>query len=158
MQEIRDAGKQVVVILQNADAPDGNGLIWQGRNYHALHASRLSLGTDGCRAVEQGREVWVEVSEGLAITNAVGLHTGFLGDAEVRAAALCNVGVIGMDYVDSLPDASWPAYRRRGRDGRLSASVWSWKEGDFGANGPASLNVLSGRWESNPAARRFPLA
>jgi hypothetical protein len=158
MREIRGAGKQALVILQNAEPPAGASLIWRGSNYHALHASQLRRGAAECGAVGQGRDVWVEVSEGLAVSNAVGLPTGFVGDAEVRAAVQCNVGVIGMDYVDSLPGAAWPAYRRKGRDTRLSASVWSWKDGDFGANGPASLDVLSGRWESNPAAGRYPLA
>jgi hypothetical protein len=170
MGEIRKAGKQVLVILQNVKLPYATPWIWGGTNYHALHASllqqpqshqtqpRARQAGDACLPVSQGKEIWVEVAEGLAITNAVGLDTGFMGAREVRAATQCNVGVIGLDYVNATSQASWPAYRRRGKDDRLRSAVWSWKDGDYGLNGPAALAVSAARWESSPAAEPRALA
>jgi hypothetical protein len=98
------------------------------------------------RAVHETRTSLVEVAEGQAFSNAIGAPTGLFSAQNIRKVAEAGVGLIGLDYLS------------RDSDPRLQASIWSFTEGDYGLNGPALLNVATGRWESTPSGQPRPLA
>jgi len=139
MAEIQESGKQILVVVQTNSRIAPDALIWKGLDY-------LSVRDWMSRAAHETRTGLVEVAEGQAVSNAIGAPTGLFSAQNIRKVAEAGVGLIGLDYLS------------RDRDSRLEASIWSFTEGDYGLNGPALLNVATGRWESAPPGQPRPLA
>jgi hypothetical protein len=137
--EIQESGKQILVVVQTNSRIARDAWIWKGLDY-------LSVRDWTSRAVHEARTGLVEVAEGQAFSNAIGAPTGLFSAQNIRKVVEAGVGLIGLDYLS------------RDSDPRLQASIWSFTEGDYGLNGPALLNVATGRWESGPPGQALPLA
>lgn len=137
--EIQESGKQILVLVQTNSRIVPDVWIWKGLDY-------LSVRDWLSRGVHETRTGLLDVAEGQAVSNAIGAHTGLFSAQNIRKAAEAGVGLIGLDYLS------------RDSDSRLQASIWSFTEGDYGLNGPALLNVATGRWESAPPRQPRSLA
>jgi hypothetical protein len=84
-------------------------------------------------------------------------NTGLLDSPEVRRAVNCGVNIIEVDFFNALMWAPLPL-AVFAPDGRLSQSIWSWMEDDFGNLGPAALAGTTRRWFSRPASELRRLA
>ena len=171
IQEIRNAGKSVIVARHNTDYNlDGSSLIWSaiGLVQTSNHPNDQNFDTctanDGFtpyrRSIDRPTSWW-DVAEGRARTNTDSVFsssaTGFLWEGDVAKAANCGVSVIGMDFVNTL-DSNLNVSPRSGPDNRLKETIWSWSKDDYGRNGPAYQDKTSGAWVSFNASAVLPLA
>jgi hypothetical protein len=139
MAEIQESGKQILVVVQTTSRIAPDAWVWKGLDY-------VSVRDWMSRAAHETRTGLIEVAEGQAVSNAIGAPTGLLSVQNIRKVSDAGVGLIGLDYLNGESDS------------RLQASIWSFTEGDYGLNGPALLNVATGRWESASPGQSRPLA
>ena len=96
----------------------------------------------------------VRTSDGRSGSDRFGpSSTGILNEVEVAVATGCGMTSIDLDFFMKTGDL-YDAFNGASPDRRREASIWSWKEGDYGNTaGPttvAALEVSSGRWISAP--------
>jgi Divergent InlB B-repeat domain len=105
---------------------------------------------------------WSYIGEDRSGSNSSGL----LGPGEVKDATYCGFGLVNVDFLMAGSYAAsycpWYAgghcfydYRFADPDIRRQSAIWSWKEGDFGDQGPAYL--IGGKWDPrvNPFGGRW---
>jgi uncharacterized repeat protein (TIGR02543 family) len=168
LQEIRNAGKSVIIVRHNAD---GNGVsttwVWgasgnfQSSNWPKNQNFDSCTAHDGHTPITRGRQApftWWDTAEGRSGYNRSSKDTGLYWEDNVAKAAKCGVAQIGLDFIGTL-DSTWALdySRRSGPDNRFPAMIWSWAEGDWGRNGPASFNPELGRWQSRTASTALRL-
>lgn len=73
----------------------------------------------------------------------------------VNFLAACSASAIGLDFIDALDKVPFDWYRESS-DGRRNAMIWSWREGDHGEAGPASMD--GPRWKSRDASTSMRFA
>jgi uncharacterized repeat protein (TIGR02543 family) len=169
LQEIRNAGKSVIVVRHNSDGSEvSTDWVWNGSGRFQSSNHPKNQDFNGCVAhdghtpVTRGRQApltWWDTAEGRSGLNIHGSSTGLYWEDNVAQAAQCGVAQIGLDFINTL-DSNWAlaSSRRSGPDNRFPAMIWSWAEGDWGSNGPASFNPALGRWQSRPASTALRLA
>ena len=109
---------------------------------------------------------WPYASEDRSLSPMFDTNYGYLDDSQVTAAVQCGYSTIAVDflmnkgltqYFTATGDGYAPA-PDYGTDTRREAAVWSWLQGDYGANGPATMTVSNGRWQSQPIQTSYPYA
>ncbi|WP_031497571.1 InlB B-repeat-containing protein [Bryobacter aggregatus] len=167
IQEIRNAGKSIMVVHHNASNNTSvSSRIWNATGLVQTSNRPADQNFDTCTAndgynpntrSQQAPTTWWDTAEGRAKTNSGDSATGLFWESEVEKAANCGVSVIGLDFFWAL-DSDLNISPRSGADNRLKETIWSWSENDFGRNGPAYQEPTTGTWVSFNAASVLPVA
>lgn len=168
LHEIRAAGKQVLLMQHDNIASISGIWVWDAKNLVLSDNHPKSqdfytcTASDGTTAATRPPHAWWDVAEGRSGSNlSFGTNspsnTGLLDSPEVRRAVNCGVNIIGVDFFNALIWAPLPL-AVGAPDGRLSQSIWSWMEDDFGDLGPAALAGTTRRWFSRPSSELRRLA
>lgn len=163
--EIRSAGKQVVIAQHDSQVRSaGASMVWnaygfvQESNWPKNQDFDTCTSYDGLTALTRPAYAWWDVAEGRSFSNSstISDQTGLLTDNVLRKAVNCGAGILGLDFLQSLYLA--PVGYTEAPDTRSRQFIWSFAENDFGYNGPAALNLSTGRWNSTPSSDLKPFA
>jgi hypothetical protein len=166
MNDLKAMGKRVVIFSTHHYTVDSNGNYYGdepskgerwffkygdyfGGSYKVDEFDRTACTANGWNIRQRSRNSWWFLGEGLTGSDAASTNTGILNETQVRNAIGCDVSYIGVDWFMAQDKALFAAYKFSGPDLRREASIWSWKEGEYGNKGPALLkSVNDGRWVS----------
>jgi hypothetical protein len=166
MTQLKALGKQVVIFSSNHYTVDSAGNYYgnepdKGQKWFFKYGSYFggSYKVDDFKGNtcmsntwdirNRGRDKWWFLGEGLTGSDAATTNTGIINDTQVRLSVGCDVSYIGVDWFMAQDKALYAGYKFSGPDLRREASIWSWKEGEYGNKGPALVKIGNdGRWVS----------
>jgi hypothetical protein len=165
MGQIREAGKQVLIMQHGLSPLPGNNTTWAGKDYIQENNWPKNqnfdtcTGYDGLTVIQRNPDAWWDVAEGrsglnITVDTAINFTdfdqaTGLVDEGVLRRAEKCGVNIIGLDFINALdhPLSAFRVYNTIDRRNR--AHIWSWEENDFG--GTAAFKPSNRRWASRPA-------
>ncbi len=174
--EFKAFGKQVLISIHNS-GPHKSEWVWDAKG-RVLASNRpadqdYTTCTDSAGKTPLTRYIldWWDTAEGRSGSNVLSpnlfsTNTGLYQpkdvvfttgvDRSVGDAVRCGVSIVGMDFVQALDVPQFVS--TSAADTRLTEMVWSWKDNDYGLNGPAMFEKSSGRWVSKPQTESHPYA